>query len=72
MILPFLNVMGQWHVIVNWQPGMKPCPKLHLRPLSKEESEWLEGQLEGSFHELWARLFPTDESVVKGSIPPEE
>ena len=34
MILPFVQIAGRWHVVVNWQPGMKAVtPEEALPPL---------------------------------------
>ena len=71
-MLPFVHLSGTWHVITNWVPGLEAGQNLHLRALSKEEAEWLEDQLEDSFHETFARLFPNDEAVINGSIPPDD
>ena len=72
MLLPFVQINGHWHVIVNWKPDMEPGQNLYLRPLMEAESTWLETQFEDAFFEIWARLFPDDESIINGSIPPED
>ena len=72
MILPFTQVGGNWYVITNWQPGMKPGKNLELRALSEQESEWLEPCLEDAVMECWARLFRDDEAIRNGAEPPDE
>ena len=72
MALPFVQVSGRWHVIVDWKPDMGSSSRLHLRVLSQAEAKWLEDQLEDAMFEIWARLFPTDHSVTNGGVITEE
>lgn len=71
MILPFVQVGGRWHVVVNWRPRMKPGQNLDLRPLTRKESTWLEPELENAVMETWARLFPNDDAIRDGTEPHE-
>ena len=72
LVLPFIQVGGRWHVVMNWQPGMKAYQNLELRPLSQRESSWLEPNMEDALTEVWARLFRDDEAIKNGANPPEE
>ena len=72
LVLPFIQISGRWHVVVNWQPGMKTGQNLELRPLSQLESDWLESELEDAVFEVWARLFPTDEAIKTGAEPSDD
>ena len=70
MILPFVQVGGRWHVVVNWKPGMKPGRRLDLRPLSRCEAAWLEPELENAVMDVWARLFKDDDAIRDGAESP--
>ena len=72
MLLPFVQIGGNWYVIVNWTPGMKVGQYLHLRPLDQQETEWLEPRLEDAVMGVWATLFPNDEAIREGAEPPED
>ncbi len=72
MVLPFVQVAGRWHVVVNWEPGMKPDRNLELRPLTDRESSWLEQELENAVMDVWARLFSNDNAIKYGTEPPED
>ncbi len=72
LISPFIQISGRWHVVINWEPGMEPGKILEVRPLNEQESDWLVPNLEDAMMEVWARLFPTDESIQYGAEPPEE
>ncbi len=72
LILPFIQVAGRWHVVVNWEPGMKPGQILELRPLTMRESDWLEPNLEDALMDVWARLFPNDDAIRNGAEPSDE
>ena len=72
MVLPFVQIAGNWHVIINWSPGMASNLQLVLRPLTESESEWLEPEMENVYFELWARLFPDDNAIAHGFDPPDE
>jgi len=72
MILPFVEVGGKWHVVVNWVPGMKAGRNLELRPLTRRETAWLGPQLEDAVMEVWARLFPNDEAIRDRAEPPDD
>ena len=72
LVLPFVQISGRWHVVINWAPGMKPGQNLDLRPLTGPESDWLEPEMENAVMEIWARLFPTDEAIRNGAEPTDE
>ncbi|RJO66015.1 MAG: hypothetical protein C4523_14310 [Myxococcales bacterium] len=71
-LLPFIEIAGRWHVIVNWRPAMKAGERLDLRPLTRREAAWLMPALESAVMDVWARLFPNDAAIRDGAEPPDE
>jgi len=72
MILPFIQIGGRWHVIVNWAPGIRPCKGLQTRPLNRKETAWLEPELENALIDVWGRMFRDDAAIKNGTVPPED
>ena len=72
LVLPFIEISGRWHVVLGWEPGMIAGEILELRPLSQQESDWLEPELENAVMEVWARLFRDDYAIKNGAKPPNE
>jgi len=67
MILPFIQIAGRWHIIVNWSPGIRPCKGLQTRPLNRKEVAWLEPELENALMDVWGRLFKDDAAIRDGA-----
>ncbi len=68
MIPPFVELGDRTMVVVNWAPDLEGDHLLILRPLKPGEKSWLEKALADAYHDVYARLFPTDEERLRGAL----
>jgi len=57
LIPPFLELGGQWWVVLDWPPRRRTA-RLELRRLTPSETEWMLGNLDDGFADVYARFFP--------------
>lgn len=55
MPLSFIAIGGKWYLDVNRRPGLRIGKSLELRPLNRQETAWLEPELENAATDVWGR-----------------